>query len=73
MSLFKATITRGSGTINGQRVEKGMSVEVVANSIQTLEGKQKIAEAFKAKYGLDIQKIGYSFISSVNMNIQKIW
>ena len=72
MALFRATITRASGTINGQRVEKGMSVEVVTNSIQTCEGKQEIAEAFKSKYGLDIQKIGYSFISSVNMNIQKI-
>lgn len=54
MALFRATITRASGTINGQRVEKGMSVEVVTNSIQTFEGKQKIAEAFKSKYGLDI-------------------
>ena len=58
MSLFKATITRASGSINGQRIEKGMNVEVVTNSIQTFEGKQKIAEAFKAKYGIDLTKCG---------------
>ncbi len=69
MALFRATITRASGTINGQRVEKGMSVEVVANSIQTFEGKQKIAEAFKAKYGIDLTKTG-SFTQY--MTIQKI-
>ncbi|GEM_PF-3519695 len=48
MALFISTITRASGTINGQRVEKGMSVEMVTNSIQTFEGKQKIARCFQS-------------------------
>lgn len=69
MALFKATITRASGTINGVRIEKGMSAEVVTNSVQTAEGKQKIADAFKAKYGIDLKKTG-SFTQY--MTIQKI-
>lgn len=58
MALFRATITRHSGVINGVRLEQGMSVEVSAVSVQTTEGKLRIADAFKNKYGIDLKKTG---------------
>lgn len=69
MALFRATITRYSGVINGVRFEQGMSVEVSTVSIQTAEGKQKIADAFKNKYGINLKKTG-SFTQY--MDIKKI-
>lgn len=69
MALFRATIMRHSGVINGVCLEQGMSVEVSAVSIQTAEGKQKIADAFKNKYGIDLKKTG---LFTQYMDIKKI-
>jgi len=71
MSLFRVT-TKRHVLSNGVRVEKGMSVEVVTNSIQTAEAKQKIADAFKQKYGIDINKTGVLSAMSINLDIQKV-
>jgi len=48
-----------SGTYSGIRIEKGMSVEVVASSdpVSSNSGKAVI-EAFDRKYGIDIKKTG---------------
>ena len=69
MSLFKVTIMRHSGVINGVRLEQGMGVEVSTMSVQNAEGKQRIADAFKDKYGIDLKKTG-SFTQY--MDIKKI-
>ncbi len=71
MSLFRV-ITKRQVLCNGVRVEKGMSVEVVTNSIQTAEAKQKIADAFQQKYGIDIKKAGVLSGMSINLDIQKV-
>lgn len=71
MALFRV-ITKRQVLCNGVRVEKGMSVEVVTNSIQTAEAKQKIADAFQQKYGIDINKTGVLSAMSINMDIQKV-
>lgn len=57
MSLFRATIKR-KVICNGVHLDAGMSVEVLTNSIQTTEGKNKIAEAFMKKYDVDVKKTG---------------
>lgn len=63
MALFRITITQ-STTVNGVRLEKGMSVEVAHGKNEgnpktiftTMEGKEKIANAFMMKYGIDVKK-----------------
>ena len=56
--LYKVTI-KNTQTVNGIRLEKGMSVEVAAQSnplLSTLQGKELVNNAFKAKYGVDVKK-----------------
>ncbi len=55
--LYKVTVKSNLNS-NGVRLEKGMSVEVSSQSLplSTLQGKEQINNAFKAKYGVDIKK-----------------
>ena len=63
MSLWKISV-KNSGTINGVRIEKGMSVECVtqstSNPLQTNLTKNKpiIGRLFLNKYGVDLEKAG---------------
>ena len=62
MALWKISV-KNSGTINGVRIEKGMSVEYVTKtSTQPLQAisqnKEQIAQLFKNKYGVDLLKAG---------------
>ena len=60
MALFRVTVRQMKNT-NGIRVEKGMSVEVVTNSLSnplTTNGGQAVADAFYRIYGIDAQKAG---------------
>lgn len=46
---------------NGIRIERGMSVDVVTNSISNpvvTNGGQQVADAFMRVYGVDIKKAG---------------
>ena len=73
MSLFKATIKR-SATINGIRLEKGMSVDVVSKSLSNPllnNGGYEVSDAFMRKYGIDIRKanaVSASYIEMVKIN-----
>ena len=55
--LYKVTVKSNLNS-NGVRLEKGMSVEVPSQSLplSTMEGKEHINDAFKAKYGVDLKK-----------------
>ena len=56
--LYKV-IVKSNLNSNGVRLEKGMSVEVASQSfplLSTLQGKEQVTNAFKAKYGVDIKK-----------------
>lgn len=61
MALFRLTV-KSTQTVNGVRLEKGMSVEVAYGTVSacsplhTLDGKKKVAAAFMAKYGIDLEK-----------------
>lgn len=63
MALWKISV-KYSGTINGVRIEKGMSVECVtqstSNPLQTNLTKNKpiIGRLFLNKYGVDLEKAG---------------
>jgi hypothetical protein len=56
--LYKVTVKTNLNS-NGVRLEKGMSVEVASQSyslLSTLQGKELVNNAFKAKYGVDVKK-----------------
>lgn len=56
--LYKVTV-KSDRSVNGFRLEKGMSVEVASQSyslLNTLQGQELVNNAFKAKYGIDLKK-----------------
>lgn len=70
MGLHKVSIKR-SGTFGGQRLEKGMSVEVVYPQAPVMgytKGKEAIITAYRSKYNIDVSKL----ITSIYMEEVKI-
>ena len=60
MPLFRVTVKTSKNT-NGVRIERGMSVDVVSNSMSnpvSTNGDQPVADAFMRIYGVDIKKVG---------------
>ena len=60
MARFRIT-TRHVKNVNGIRIEPGMSVEVVTQSMSnpvTTNGGQAVIDAFMRIYGIDIKKAG---------------
>jgi hypothetical protein len=60
MAKFRIT-TRHVKNVNGIRIEPGMSVEVVTQSMSnpvTTNGGQAVIDAFMRIYGIDIKKAG---------------
>ena len=58
--LYRVTV-KNSKNSNGIRLERGMSVDVVTNSMSnpvTTNGGQPVADAFMRIYGIDIRKAG---------------
>ena len=69
--LYKVTVKSNLNS-NGVRLEKGMSVEVPSQSLplSTMDGKERINEAFKAKYGVDVKKA--CALQSIYLDMAKI-
>lgn len=60
MAKFRIT-TKQMKNSNGVRIEPGMTVEVVTQSMSnpvTVNGGQAVADAFMRIYGIDIKKAG---------------
>ena len=58
--LYRVTVKNSKNT-SGIRLERGMSVDVVTNSMSnpvTTNGGQPVADAFMRIYGIDIRKAG---------------
>ena len=58
--LYRVTV-KNSKNCNGIRLERGMSVYVVTNSMSnpvTTNGGQPVVDAFMRIYGIDIRKAG---------------
>ena len=58
--LYRITVKSPKNT-NGVRIERGMSVDVVTNSLSdpvSTNGGQTVADAFMRIYGIDIRKAG---------------
>ena len=77
MALFRVTV-KASRSINGVRLEKGMSVDVskgtntatTADVFGTTDGKKLVANAFMTKYGIDVVKA--NALSKIYMDVEKI-
>ena len=70
--LFRI-IVKNSKLTSGIRVEKGMSVNVVSNSMSnpvTTNGGQAVVDAFMRIYGIDIKKAGA--LSMAYLDVERI-
>lgn len=70
MALYKITCKKSGAFSGGQKLEKGMSVEIIDNNnpLSTSSGREKLREAIKIKYGTDIKQ----FASSSYFDSEKI-
>lgn len=72
MPLFRITVKQSKNS-NGVRLEKGMSVEVVTQSMSnpvSTNGGQVVADAFMRLYGVDIKKAGA--LNMVYLDVVKV-
>ena len=72
MPLFRITVKQSKNS-NGVRIEKGMSVEVVTQSMSnpvSTNGGQVVTDAFMRLYGVDIKKAGA--LSMVYLDVVKV-
>ena len=72
MPLFRVTVKQMKLT-SGIRIEPGMSVDVVTNSMSnplTTNGGQVVVDAFMRVYGIDLKRIGA--LSMVYLDVVKV-
>ena len=72
MPLFRVTVKQ-SKLSSGIRIERGMSVDVVTNSMSnplTTNGGQAVADAFMRIYGVDMRLLGA--LSTVYLHVERI-
>ena len=72
MARFRIT-TKMMKNSNGVRIEPGMTVEVVTQSMNNpllTNGGQAVADAFIRIYGIDIKKAGA--LNMVYLNVEKL-
>ncbi len=71
MPIYQVT-TKYSKSVNGIRIEPGMSVQVVKKSISNpvaTNGGQAVIDAFFRIYGIDIKKAGC--LNSVDLRVDR--
>lgn len=72
MPLFRVTVKQSKLT-GGIRIERGMSVDVVTNSMSnplTTNGGQAVADAFMRVYGIDMKRLGA--LSTVYLDVVRV-
>ena len=72
MPLFRVTVKQMKLTC-GIRIEPGMSVDVVTNSMSnplTTNGGQAVADAFMRVYGIDMKRLGA--LSTVYLDVVRV-
>ena len=72
MPLFRVTVKQMKLT-SGIRIEPGMTVDVVCNSMNnplTTNGGQLVADAFMRVYGIDLKRIGA--LSMVYLDVVRV-
>ena len=72
MPLFRVTVKQ-SKLSSGIRIERGMSVDVVTNSMSnplTTNGGQAVADAFMRIYGVDMKRL--NALSTVYLDVKQM-
>lgn len=72
MPLFQITV-KTMKNANGVRIEPGMSVQIVSNSMSNpvlTNGGQQVADAFMRMYGVDIKRVGA--LNMAYLNVERI-
>lgn len=72
MPLFRVTVKQ-SKLSSGIRIERGMSVDVVTNSMSnplTTNGGQAVADAFMRIFGVDMKRL--NALSTVYLDVERI-
>ena len=72
MPIFRVTVKQMKLS-DGMRIERGMSVDVVTNSMSnplTTNGGQAVVDAFMRVYGVDIKRLGA--LSTVYLDVVRI-
>ena len=72
MPLFRVTVKQPKIS-GGIRIERGMSVDLVSNSMSnplTVNGGQLVADAFMRIYGVDMKRLGA--LSTVYLDVVRI-
>ena len=72
MPLFRVTVKQMKLT-SGIRIEPGMAVDVVTNSMSnplTTNGGQAVADAFMRVYGIDLKRLGA--LNTVYLDVQRV-
>ncbi len=72
MPLFRVTVKQAKIS-SGIRIERGMSVDVVSNSMSnplTVNGGQAVADAFMRIYGVDMKRLGA--LSTVYLDVVRV-
>lgn len=72
MPLFRVTVKQPKLS-GGERIERGMQVDVVTNSMSnplTVSGGQAVADAFMRIYGVDMKRLGA--LSTVYLDVERI-
>lgn len=72
MPLYRVTVKQPKLS-NGVRIERGMSVDVVTNSISnpvSTNCGQSVADAFMRIYGIDLRKAGA--LNMIYLDVQRI-
>ena len=72
MMIYRVTVKQSKLT-SGIRVDRGMSVDVVSNSMNnpvTTNGGQDVVNAFMRVYGVDIRQAGA--LSMAYLDVQRI-
>ena len=72
MPLFRVTVKQPKIS-GGIRIERGMSVDVVSNSMSnplTVNGGQLVADAFMRIYGVDMKRLGA--LSTVYLDVVRV-
>lgn len=70
--VYRVTVKNSKNT-NGIRIDRGMSVDVVTNSITNpviTNGGQAVADAFMRIYGIDIRRAGA--LNMAYLDVQRI-
>ena len=72
MALYRIRVKQPKIS-NGIRIERGMAVEVVTNSISNpvvTNGGQQVADAFMRIYGIDMKKLGA--LNMIYLDVERI-